>query len=60
MSLYLDKILSVALKAQSDGNAPPKTDIFALMTFFWKAFHIVYYFVRKTLTKEAFLSSLPI
>ena len=34
MGLYLDKIPSVALKAQSDGKAPPKTDIFALMTFF--------------------------
>ena len=50
MGLYLDKIPSVALKAQSDGNAPPKTDIFALMTFFWKAFHMEVFV--KILTKK--------
>ena len=39
MGLYLDKIPSIALKTRYRGNAPPKTDIFALMIFFWKAFH---------------------
>ena len=34
MGLYLDKIPSVALKTRYHGNAPPKTYIFALMTFF--------------------------
>ena len=50
MGLYLDKIPSVALKAQSDGKAPPKTDIFALMTFFLESI---------SYTRETTVSILP-
>ena len=48
MGLYLDKIPSVALKAQSDGKAPPKTDIFALMTFFLESisYGIIFWVLR--------------
>ena len=40
MDLYLQEIPSAALETRNAENAVPKTSIFALITFFWKAFQL--------------------